>query len=176
MVGGLLFGPRCWGALFLTVLRVNPVCQVWWTARCWSRWSEGTGCRAPRAARSPSMNWWICAGRRTLTKDQRLSISSPSWKTISLLQSHNTSQEKICNPGSLFYMHRSAKIVKNLRRLPHWRTGIKRRKSSSPCMFLMVNWNSRHGCTKPLFFFFQVLNSKVPMMNFSSWFQGPKKV
>lgn len=142
-------------APFLTVSRcLTLVCQVWWTARCWSRWSEGTGCHARRAVQSPSMNWWICVGRRTLMRDQHLSISSPSWKTISLLQSHSTSQEKIYNPRSLFYTHRSAKIVKNLCRLPHLRTGIKRRKSSSPCMFLMVNWNSRHGCTKPLFFFF----------------------
>ena len=152
--GSVLFGSWCVGAPFLTVSRcLAPVCQVWWTARCWSRWSEGTGCHARRAAQSPSTNWWICVGRRTLMRDQHLNISSPSWKTISLLQSHSTSQEKIYNPRSLFYMHQSAKIVKNLCRLPHLRTGIKRRKASSPCMFLMVNWNSRHGCTKPLFFF-----------------------
>lgn len=68
--------------------------QAWLTVRCWSRWSEGTVCPAPRGAPSPCTRWWNSAGRRTRTKDPRSSTCSPSWRTISQPQSHSTNLEK----------------------------------------------------------------------------------
>lgn len=68
--------------------------QAWWTARYWSRWSEATACPAPRGAPSPCTRWWSSAGRRTRTRGPLSSTSSPSWRTISLPQSHSTNLER----------------------------------------------------------------------------------
>lgn len=102
-------------------------------------------------------------------KDQRLSIFSPSWKTTSLLQSRSTSQGKICNPSSL-----CAQVCQNIETVCEFFLHSMRRYSSL-CMFLMVNWNSRYGYSKPLFFFLQVLNSKVPVMHLTTYFRVQRK-
>lgn len=79
--------------------------QAWLIVRCWSRWSEGTVCPAPRGAPSPCTRWWNSAGRRTRTKDPRSSTCSPSWRTISQPQSHSTNLGKTyslaCVPQTL---------------------------------------------------------------------------
>lgn len=79
--------------------------QAWLTGRCWSRWSEGTVCPAPRGAPSPCTRWWSSAGRRIRTKDPRSSTCSPSWRTISQPQSHSTNLERTyslaCFPQTL---------------------------------------------------------------------------
>lgn len=95
-----------WLKLLMTYFGISlSLLQAWLTVRCWSRWSEGTVCPAPRGAPSPCTRWWNSAGRRTRTKDPRSSTCSPSWRTISQPQSHSTNLGKTyslaCVPQTL---------------------------------------------------------------------------
>ena len=71
-----------------------PPPQAWWTARCWSRWSEATACPAPRGAPSPCTRWWSSAGRKIRTRGRPSSTSSPSWRITSHPQSRSTNLER----------------------------------------------------------------------------------
>lgn len=75
---------------------VWTVFQAWWTERCWSRWSEATGCRVLRAARSRCTKWCGSAGRKSQTSGPLSSTSSPSSRTTSPPLSHSTSPETTC--------------------------------------------------------------------------------
>lgn len=75
---------------------VLTVFQAWWTERCWSRWSEATGCRVLRAARSRCTKWCGSAGRKSQTSGPLSSTSSPSSRTTSPPLSHSTSPETTC--------------------------------------------------------------------------------
>lgn len=75
---------------------VSTVFQAWWTERCWSRWSEATGCRVLRAAQSRYTKWCGSAGRKSQMSGPLSSTSSPSWRTTSPPLSHSTSPETTC--------------------------------------------------------------------------------
>lgn len=74
-----------------TVLHVFGF-QAWTTARCWSRWSEATGCCARRTAPRPCTSWWCSAGRQTRRRGPPLSTCRPFWRTTSLPLSLSTSR------------------------------------------------------------------------------------
>ena len=83
-------------------LKYSPVPsppQVWWTGRCWSRWSGATACPAPRAAPSRCTSWWRSAGRRTRTRGPRSSTCSPSWRITSPPRSHSISRGRTYSLG-----------------------------------------------------------------------------
>jgi len=72
--------------------------QAWTTARCWSRWSGATGCRAPRTAPSHCTSWCCSAGRRTPRSGPPSSTCKPSLKTTSRPQSLSTSPGTTSRP------------------------------------------------------------------------------
>lgn len=82
------------GSIDTTVTSVSSSLslQAWTTARCWSRWSEATGCRARRTAPRPCTSWWCSAGRRTRRRGPPSSTCRPFWRTTSLPLSLSTSR------------------------------------------------------------------------------------
>lgn len=88
------------------------VFQAWITARCWSRWSEATGCHVHKTAPSQCTSWCCSAGRRMLKNGPLLSTCKPSWRITSQPRSHSTS------PGTISKDLRSQCCDKNSAALP----------------------------------------------------------
>lgn len=68
--------------------------QVWWTGRCWTRWSAGTGCPVPPSARTPCTSSCWPAGARSPKSGRPSSTSRASWKTTSPPLNHSTSRAR----------------------------------------------------------------------------------
>lgn len=80
--------------------------QAWTTARCWSRWSEATGCSAPRTVPSHYTSWCCSVGRRTQRSGPPLNTCKPSWRTtlqrLSLSTSPGTTSKPPPIPSPMF--------------------------------------------------------------------------
>lgn len=72
--------------------------QVWITARCWSRWSEATGCSAPRIVPSHYTSWCCSVGRRMQRSGPPLNTCKPSWRTTLQRPSLSTSPGTTSKP------------------------------------------------------------------------------
>lgn len=81
----IIFIIICWSLLLACVF------QAWITVRFWSKWSEGTGCRVPRIVPSHCTSWCCSAGKEMLKSGPPSSTCKPSWRTILLPLSLNTS-------------------------------------------------------------------------------------
>lgn len=76
-----------------SVWRVSSA-QVWWTGRCWTRWSAATGCPVPPSAPNPCTSWCWPAGARSPRSGPPSNTSRASWKTTSPPLNHSTSQAR----------------------------------------------------------------------------------
>ncbi len=117
-----------------SVWRVSA--QVWWTGRCWTRWSAGTGCPVPPSAPNPCTSWCWPAGVRSPRNGPPSNTSRASWKTTSPPLNHSTSRARTSRDADPVKCVSSEKDIISL-------TG----KMNAGCLWHNPNNTDPHGTT-----------------------------